>query len=266
VVIAASTWLTRIEAFERVGSTNDVVRDWLAEGTPEVCAALADEQTAGRGREARPWLAPPGVGLLLSLGFRPTWLPPDRTWRLAAIVSLAMAEAAEAAARLPSGTIRLKWPNDLVVEAGDGVRKLAGVLGESTGLGTEDPRVVVGIGINAGWAREEFPAELAAAMTSLHELNGGRGIERDRLLDAFLDTFQRAFEGLRRGAFDSAAWRRRQATTARRVTIETAGGRREEATALDVDPVTGALLIEGPTGPRSITSAEVVHVRIAGGV
>ena len=64
-------FLARRERFARVGSTNDVVRDWLAAGTPEVCLAVADEQTAGRGREGRTWVAPPGAALLLSLGFRP---------------------------------------------------------------------------------------------------------------------------------------------------------------------------------------------------
>ena len=88
-------FLARQEQFAVVGSTNDVVRDWLAAGTPEVCLAVADEQTAGRGREGRTWVAPAGGALLLSLGFRPTWLAPDRVWRLAATASLAMAEAAE---------------------------------------------------------------------------------------------------------------------------------------------------------------------------
>ena len=109
-------FLARQEQFAVVGSTNDVVRGWLADGTPEVCLAVADEQTAGRGREGRTWVAPAGGALLLSLGFRPTWLAPDRVWRLAATVSLAMAEAAEHVAGLPERTIRLKWPNDLVVE------------------------------------------------------------------------------------------------------------------------------------------------------
>ena len=62
-----------------------------------------------------------------------------------------MADAAEEVAGLAPGTIRLKWPNDLVVEGDGGVRKLAGVLGETDGLGTDDPRAVVGIGINADW-------------------------------------------------------------------------------------------------------------------
>jgi len=53
---------SRQQRFPSVASTNDVVRAWLAEGTPEVCLAVADEQTAGRGRNGRTWLAPPGAG------------------------------------------------------------------------------------------------------------------------------------------------------------------------------------------------------------
>ena len=93
-------FISRQERFASVGSTNDVVRGWLAEATPEVCLAVADEQTAGRGRAGRTWSAPPGRALLLSLGFRPDWLAPEHAWRLAALVSLAMADAAEEAAGL----------------------------------------------------------------------------------------------------------------------------------------------------------------------
>ena len=55
-----------------------------------------------------------GAALLLSLGFRPTWISPERVWRLPAVRRLAMADAAEEVAGLAPGTIRLKWPNDLV--------------------------------------------------------------------------------------------------------------------------------------------------------
>ena len=88
-------FLARQERFDVVGSTNDVVRGWLADGVAEVCLAVADEQSAGRGREGRTWTAPAGRALLLSLGFRPTWLAPERVWRLAAVTSLAMADAGE---------------------------------------------------------------------------------------------------------------------------------------------------------------------------
>ncbi len=110
------TFLARQERFARIGSTNDAVRAWLAAGTPEVCLAVADEQTAGRGRAGRTWVAPPGAALLLSVGFRPAWLAPAHAWRLAAVVSLAMADAAEELAGLRDRAIRLKWPNDLVME------------------------------------------------------------------------------------------------------------------------------------------------------
>src|SRR3954447_9502046 len=165
---------SRVERFAAIASTNDVVREWLAAGVDEVCVAVADEQTGGRGRHGRTWQAPTGAALLLTTGFRPLWLAPDRTWRLGATVALAMADAAEDAAGLPVGAIRLKWPNDLVVEVGGpgallvgdvdpdaaaarlaaplDLRKLAGVLGETEGLGTDDPRMAVGLGINADWA------------------------------------------------------------------------------------------------------------------
>ncbi|MFL5749069.1 MAG: biotin--[acetyl-CoA-carboxylase] ligase, partial [Chloroflexota bacterium] len=175
------TFLARREWFERVGSTNDVVRDWLATGTPEVCLAVADEQASGRGREGRVWVAPRGAALLLSVGFRPDWLPPEMVWRLAAIASVAMGEAAEEVTGLAAGTVRLKWPNDLVLDGPDGVRKLAGVLGETDGLGTDDPRAVIGLGVNADWDPAAFPVDLAASMTSLRAATG-RSLDRDALL------------------------------------------------------------------------------------
>src|SRR5690242_12769722 len=78
----AAGWLARIERFDVVGSTNDVVMGWLRGGTPEVCVATADEQSAGRGRNGRSWTAPTGASLLLSAGFCPTWLAPEQAWRL----------------------------------------------------------------------------------------------------------------------------------------------------------------------------------------
>jgi BirA family biotin operon repressor/biotin-[acetyl-CoA-carboxylase] ligase len=265
--VSGRSFISRQEHFPRVGSTNDVVRGWLADGTPEVCLAVADEQTAGRGREGRSWQAPSGAALLLSLGFRPTWLPPETTWRLAAVTSLAMAEAAEQVARLEAGTIRLKWPNDLIVEDRGRTLKLAGVLGETDGLGGPDPRAVVGIGVNADWAEQDFPGELAPSMTSLREAAGGRSIDRTELLATFTSLLEGRVEALRDGRFDAAGWTARQATTGRTVTIETHGGRREVAAAVEVDPTTGALVVQAGDGaPRSIVSAEVVHLRLAGGV
>ena len=298
------------EHFALVASTNDAVAGWLAQGTPEVCLATADEQVRGRGREGRTWTAPAGSSLLLSLGFRPAWLSPERTWRLAAVVSLAMADAAEEVAGLADGAIRLKWPNDLVVEfertpapdadatemggeagteaggeagteargeagtpagldAGriarpeSAIRKLAGVLGETSGLGTGDPRVVIGIGINADWRREDFPPDLAAGMTSLRDASGGRPVDRVHLLDAFLGRLEARVEGLRRGHFALSDWQERQVTTGRLVDLVYPDARRVTVAALDVDARTGGLVVDDAGTERVIHSAEILHVRMA---
>jgi BirA family biotin operon repressor/biotin-[acetyl-CoA-carboxylase] ligase len=272
-----TAFLARQERFERIGSTNDAVRAWLAAGTPEVCLAVADEQTAGRGRAGRTWVAPPGAALLLSVGFRPAWLAPGHAWRLAAVVSLAMADAAEDSAGLRDRAIRLKWPNDLVMEAdapehdgtglgGGAIRKLGGVLGETDGLGTDDPRVVVGIGLNAGWARRDFPPAIAPEMTSLGEASGGRPIDRALLLDGFLSRLEARVEALRAGRFPIDDWTARQITTGRIVRLEGHGRAPEEARALGLDPATGALLVADPTAPggeRAVHAGDVIHARLA---
>jgi len=264
-------FLARQERFDRVGSTNDVVRDWLSEGTPEVCLAVADEQTAGRGRDGRAWVAPQGAALLLSLGFRPTWLEPDKVWRLAAIVAMAIADAAETVAGLPERAIRLKWPNDLVVDAagsGAGVLKLAGILGETQGLGTADPLVVVGLGINADWRAAEFPPELAGTMTSLREASHGRRIDLPQLRDAFLQRLEAGIDALRDGGFDATGWADRQLTTGRLIRLERSehAGGPESVRALGVDVGSGALIVEDPAAPngeRHVVVGEVSHVRLA---
>jgi BirA family biotin operon repressor/biotin-[acetyl-CoA-carboxylase] ligase len=281
-VTTSVAFLSRHERFRSVPSTNDVVRTWLTAGTVEVCLAVAGEQTAGRGRSGRSWVAPSGAALLLSLGFRPGYLPADRVWRLAAVVSLAMADAAEAVAGLAVGRLRLKWPNDIVVEvasgasgaggaggaagAAGGLRKVAGVLGETEGVGTADQLAIVGIGINADWPRSSFPVELADSMTSLREVSGGRPIDADELLEAFLLRVEPRVVALRDGHFDVAGWHDRQVTTGRTVRLERSGWEAEEVLAVGVDGATGALLVEDPAAPgvdREVLAGEVVHVRLA---
>jgi BirA family biotin operon repressor/biotin-[acetyl-CoA-carboxylase] ligase len=279
----------RLEHFESVGSTNDVVAEWLRAGVPEVCVAVAETQDAGRGRLGRTWLAPAGAALLCSVGFRPAWLAPERLWRLGAIVALAMADAGEDVAGLPEGTIRLKWPNDLVVAFGAGgravggaatlgddgnqaIRKLAGILGETDGIGGADPRAVVGIGINADWSRDAFPPDLADDMTSLREASAGRPIDREALLDAFLSHLEPRVEALRGGWFDVAGWSARQLTNGRLVRLDLPGGPPEVVRAVGVDSTSGALLVEDVAGAeagveggpeRAILAGEIRHLRLA---
>jgi BirA family biotin operon repressor/biotin-[acetyl-CoA-carboxylase] ligase len=257
------TFPRKLEHFRAVDSTQRVVREWLDEGSDEVVVAVADYQTAGRGRQGREWMTPPGGGLLLSVGFKPRFLAPKHGWRLAAVVALAMRDAAEEQAGLKDGTISLKWPNDLVAEAADGsLRKVAGVLGESAISGRRVKSAVVGIGINSDWKSADFPWALAPTMTSLRELAGRRPIDNAALLDAFLARLEPRYEALNEGTFDAAGWSTAQRTTGRRVVVEL-GDETVSGMGTGVDPETGALLLEPETGPQiSIDSGEVVRCRV----
>jgi BirA family biotin operon repressor/biotin-[acetyl-CoA-carboxylase] ligase len=280
--------IARLERLPVVSSTNDVVRDWLADGVPEVCLAVADLQLAGRGRAGRRWTAPAGTSLLLSVGTRPAWIAPDRAWQIAATVSLAIAEAAEDVAGLPAEEIRLKWPNDLVVAAdgsgdrrapgraasgaggpaGAALAKLGGVLTESTGLGGDEPRLVVGLGLNVDWEARHFPTELAASMTSLRVL-AGRPVSRDDLLAAFLERLEPRLDALRRvGRFALDDWAARQLLPGAAVRLEGSGDADGEWLVLAVDGASGELVVADPAAPggeRRIRAGEAVHVRRAVG-
>jgi BirA family biotin operon repressor/biotin-[acetyl-CoA-carboxylase] ligase len=255
----------RQEQFASVGSTNDVVRAWLAAGEPEICLAVADEQTAGRGREGRTWTAPAGAGLLLSIGFRPSWLDAESVWRLPATVSLAMADAGERVTGLAAGSIRLKWPNDLVIDPGAGgtVQKLGGVLGETSGLGTADPIAIVGIGVNVGWQRDDFPPDLAGSMTSLSDATSGPPVEREALLDQFVAGLETRIARLATGVFDVVGWRERQLTTDRLVEIHAPDGGVRVVRATGVDDRTGALVVNDRGAEDHLFVGEIGHVRLA---
>jgi len=259
-----SGFLARLQTFPEVDSTQRVVRAWLDDGVPEVAVAVADTQSAGRGRQGRGWTAPRGAALLASAGFRPAFLPLRHAWRLGAIVALAMLDAAEDAAGLRDGTLWLKWPNDIVADGPDGrLLKVAGVLGETAIMGDVIDSAVVGIGINAEWRAADFPAEIGVSMTSLFELSGGRPIDRDALLDGWLARLEPRYEALRAGAFDAGAWTTRQRTTGHRVEVDL-GGKRRSGQAVGVDPDSGSLLVEDRAGGGShaIGSGEVVRCRI----
>ena len=255
---------SRLERFGRVDSTQRIVREWLAEGTQGVCVAVADEQTAGRGRLDRDWSAPPGAALLVSAGFTPSGLALRHAWRLAATVTLAMMDAAEAAAGLRDATLWIKWPNDVVADGPDGrLLKLAGVLGESQSDGHRVESAVIGIGVNVDWSTASFPADLAPFMTSLREISAGRPVDRDVLLEGWLARLEPRLEALTAGAFDAGGWTRRQRIIGRRVEVDL-GGSRVSGLAVGVDPESGALLVEDESdgSALAVDSGEVVRCRV----
>lgn len=152
----------------------------LPADAPEGATVVADEQTAGRGRLGRPWLAAPGTSLLFSVNLR----PPVETQRLPALTIVAGAAAAEGVRHATGLMPEIKLPNDLLVHG----RKLAGILAEA-----REDRVVLGMGINVNVAAEELPTSLDREPTSLL-VELGDPVDRARLLAAILLELERQYD------------------------------------------------------------------------
>ena len=224
----------------RTGSTNDVAKELAARGAPEGTVVVADEQTAGRGRLGRRWVAPPSTCLLFSILFRPD-LPLLKAPRLTMLCSLAAADAVKAVAGLEVG---LKWPNDLIVTSGAGWRKLSGVLTETGVVGERVAFVVVGIGINVNVEPEALPSLAPNATSILAET--GRRVDRAALLAAILGGVESRYGRLQAGESPYAEWAARLATLGQRVEVS-AGEEVLVGHAESVDEE-GALLLRTPDG------------------
>jgi BirA family biotin operon repressor/biotin-[acetyl-CoA-carboxylase] ligase len=216
------------------GSTNADLLDAARAGAPHGAVLVADHQTAGRGRLGRTWEAPPGANLLVSILFRHDLDPPHR---LTQRVALAAARACDAVAGV---SVTLKWPNDLLLDGA----KLAGILAQVSASRPGPPdAVVVGLGLNVGWAPEG-----AARLP--------RGT-RDEVLAALLAELAAAPADL------AGEYRRRLATLGQRVRVELAGGTTLEGTALDVEADGRLVVVDACAITHRVDTGDVVHLRPA---
>ena len=139
-------------------STNDDAKRAAKHGAPHGATWVAEEQTAGRGRQGRAWWSAPGESLLFTVLLR-RGLVVSRLPQVALVGGLAVLEALQRAA--PNANVKIKWPNDVVVDE----KKVAGVLVEAMTTGSSVDALVVGFGINVH--TRSFPEELAARATSI---------------------------------------------------------------------------------------------------
>ena len=232
--IARFEEVLRTESFGRnllfqptVGSTMDVARDAAAHGAAEGTLALADEQTAGRGRLGRGWLTPPAVNLASTLVLRPAGAV---TRQVPMMAPLAIVEAVFEVAGLRAD---IKWPNDVQV-AGN---KLAGVLIELLDNDGVVSLVGAGINVNLNASRYDEIKDIATSVAA----ETGREWGRELLLAAYLLHFERLYSAARRGESPRDAWRARLVTLGHRVHAQWPGGQ-ADGIAEDVDDE-GSLIV-----------------------
>src|SRR5215469_14312104 len=146
---------------------------------------LADEQTAGRGRQGHIWFSERGTGIYCSFLLRPPMSPADALW-LSLVSGVAVQDAVRETIGLKAD---IRWPNDLLIND----RKFAGILTEMTSEATQVQHAVIGIGINVN--QHSFPEGMESQPTSLF-LETGKEWPRLDLVAAMIRAVDREYRAL----------------------------------------------------------------------
>lgn len=173
-------WAGRnIVYYPETDSTNLRIRELGDAGAPHGTLAVADMQTAGRGRRGRTWESPPGSSIYMSILLRPDIIP-----GAAPMLTLVMAcSVAEGISDCENVDVRIKWPNDVIA----GGKKLVGILTEMSTQIDYINHVTIGVGINVNMT--EFPENIRDTATSLR-LETGHKVRRAPLIAAIMKRFE----------------------------------------------------------------------------
>lgn len=222
---------------DEIESTNIEAKKLAAAGAPEGTVVVAERQSAGRGRLGRRWTSPAGKGLLFSVVLRP---PVDMAD--VHLLTIAAATAAcDAIESLADVSLRIKWPNDLLIDD----RKVGGILLEVAGAQDAIDWVVVGIGLNVNTEYSELPVALRRTAVSL-KTAAGRAVDRSELLARLLLSLEESYTDAVRNGFDGVLtrFRGRDYLARRSVSVQTRRGP-VMGVALGIDEK-GALLVQLP--------------------
>lgn len=237
-----------LEILDSAPSTNTLALERAAGGAASGSVVAADWQTAGRGRQGRPWHAAIGGALTFSM----IWRFPQGAGFLSGL-SLAVGVAVVRALQsLGAGEVQLKWPNDVIWRGG----KLAGILIEMQGDALGPSCVVIGIGVNV--RMPESVREIVDQAVADLEAACGRSVDRNAALAAMMNELHCVLETFTKAGFTAlrAEWEHYHAYQDARVTIALPDGRRETGIARGVSG-DGALLLATAEGVRSYHSGDV---------
>lgn len=204
---------------ERVDSTNNYLKRLALEGAPDGTVAVADEQTAGRGRLGRSFQSPPGTGIYMTFLLRPPVLP-ERAVNLTACTAVAMCDAIEAAVGLRP---QIKWTNDVLLDK----RKICGILTEMSVEGETGTLqyIVVGIGVNCNQRLEDFPEDIRQIAGSVAMATGGP-CDRGRVTAEIINAMDAMYASWLENRWDVDRYRADCATIGREVRVIKASGER----------------------------------------
>ena len=269
---------SRFADLHHVGSTGSTMVDVLAlleKPTDDPSAPVvmvADHQTAGRGRLDRVWEAPEGASVLMTVGLPVLSVPAERRTLLTSALALSVVGAPSV-----EGTLKIKWPNDLVAPGAgaDGSdRKVAGILAELHRLPGEPADhggvpgrgdcVLLGIGLNVNIP--EFPEELVDVAESLQRLVG-HPVDRAQLVVEILTAFEQVWlpvlEDTTRPPDELLeAYRADSATIGRSVRVELSDAVLF-GTATDVTASGELVVVDDQRVERNLSVGDVVHLRPA---
>lgn len=261
-LIAPGGPYTALGVVSSTGSTNSDLASAARAGSPDRSVLIAEQQTAGRGRQTRQWVSPAGAGLYLSVLLREPDLSPSRLGWLPLLAGVAVQRTVRDIAGVHA---TLKWPNDVL--AGPEQRKCCGILAEVV-TGRPEPTAVVGIGLNVSHRPDELPAGAGGLPATSLALEGGLP-DRERLAVALLLELDRLARDWRAAAGDPLAsglmdaYRLGCSTIGAQVRVELPrGAERTEilGTATDID-AEGRLVVLSADGRHAVSAGDVVHVR-----
>ncbi|MGE5828266.1 MAG: biotin--[acetyl-CoA-carboxylase] ligase [Micromonosporaceae bacterium] len=263
LVVPGGRW-TDLQVVAETGSTNEDLVAAARAGAPAGRVLVAEQQSAGRGRLARTWLAPARAGLTFSVLLRPV-VPAARLGWLPLLAGVALAEAV---GRVAVVEAVLKWPNDLLVGVGDGTyAKCAGLLAEAVPAGGDATAVVLGIGLNVGQRADELPPASGGLPATSLAVAGAGATDRDPLLRAVLRSLAAWLDRWEAAGGDPSAsgvgpaYRSACRTLGAQVRLELPDGRVLTGLASDVD-ADGRLVLIGPNGAHHhLAAGDLTHLR-----
>ena len=173
--------------YDVTDSTNLRIKQAGDEGAPHGTLAVADRQTAGRGRRGRTWISPAGSSIYMSILLRPE-ITPDKASMLTLVMALSVAEGIEQCIdQYESLELQIKWPNDIIIRG----KKLAGILTEMSTQIDYINHVTVGVGINVNMT--DFPEDISGIATTL-QLECGHTVKRAPLIAAVMERLEENYD------------------------------------------------------------------------